>query len=96
MPLVPTALVAEAGRRTRMLTAAGSGEFSGPLAGASRPAFSYLALGGLMGWADGEGDRDGRVSAAELRDYVTGALNVTVSGRTQTPRRGRRAGEAGG
>lgn len=31
MPLVPTALVAEASKRTRVLTAAGSGEFSGPL-----------------------------------------------------------------
>ena len=84
-PLVPTALVAEASKRTRVLTAAGSGEFSGPLPGASRPAFSYLALGGLVGWADAEGDKDGRVSASELRDYVAGALNLTVSGRTQTP-----------
>lgn len=84
-PLVPTALMAAASRRTHVLTAAGSGEFSGPLPGVARPAFSYLALGGLLGWADGEGDKDGRVSAVELRDYVSGALNVTVSGRTQTP-----------
>ena len=86
-PLVPTALLGGGPGRARVLTAAGSGEFSGPLAGTARPAFSYLALGGLMGWADvdGVGNRDGRVSAEELREYVTGALNVTVSGRSQTP-----------
>jgi formylglycine-generating enzyme required for sulfatase activity len=86
-PIVPTALLEGASRRARVLTAAGSGEFSGPLPGTARPAFSYLALGGLMGWADvdGTGNRDGRVSAGELRDYVQGALNITMTGRTQTP-----------
>jgi formylglycine-generating enzyme required for sulfatase activity len=86
-PIIPTALLEGAGRRARVLTAAGSGEFSGPLPGSARPAFSYLALGGLMGWADvdGTGNRDGRVSATELRDYVQGALNITMTGRTQTP-----------
>jgi formylglycine-generating enzyme required for sulfatase activity len=86
-PIIPTALLEGAGRRARVLTAAGSGEFSGPLPGSARPAFSYLALGGLMGWADvdGTGNRDGRVSAGELRDYVQGALNITMTGRTQTP-----------
>ncbi len=86
-PLVPTALVARPSARTRVLSAAGSGEFSGPLPGANRPAFSYLALGALMGWADvdGTGNRDGEVSAAEVRDYVQGVLNVTLQGRTQTP-----------
>ena len=87
-PLIPMALASTAPpARARVLTAAGSGEFAGPLPGASRPAFSYLALGGLMGWADvdGAGNRDGTVSASELREYVAGALNLTVSGRSQTP-----------
>jgi hypothetical protein len=86
-PLVPTALVAQASARTRVLSAAGSGEFSGPLPGGDRPAFSYLTLGALMGWADvdGTGNRDGKVSAVEVRDYVQGVLNVAVQGRTQTP-----------
>jgi hypothetical protein len=86
-PLIPTALTQTVSDRARVLTAAGSGEFSGPLNGAARPAFSYLALGGLMGWADvsGDGNQDGRVTAAELRGYVHGALNLTVSGRSQTP-----------
>jgi sulfatase modifying factor 1 len=86
-PLVPTALIQGYSERSRVLTAAGSGEFSGPLAGVARPAFSYLALGGLLGWADvdGVGNRDGRVRASELREYVAGALNLTVTGRSQTP-----------
>ena len=86
-PLVPTALTRAASDRSRVLTAAGSGQFSGPLPGAARPAFSYLALGGLLGWADtdGMGNKDGRVSAVELQEYVAGALNVTVRGRRQTP-----------
>jgi hypothetical protein len=86
-PLVPTALTRAGSDRTRVLTAAGSGQFSGPLPGAARPAFSYLALGGLLGWADtdGVGNKDGRVSAVELQEYVAGALNVTVRGRRQTP-----------
>jgi uncharacterized caspase-like protein len=86
-PVIPTALLEGASARSRVLTAASSGEFAGPLPGVARPAFSYLALGGLMGWADtdGEGNRDGRVSADEVRAYVQGALNLTVQGRTQTP-----------
>ena len=86
-PLVPTYALAARSPRARVLTAAGSGEFSGPLPGTARPAFSYLALGALQGWADvdGVGNHDGRVSAAEVREYVAGALNITVQGRTQTP-----------
>ncbi len=85
-PLVPTALAAAASGRTRVLTATGPGEFSGPLPGAARPAFSYLALGALRGWADADGGNgDGVVSAVEVRDYVQGALGATVRGRRQTP-----------
>ena len=86
-PLVPTALLKAPKAGVQVLTAASSGEFSGQLPGLGRPAFSYLALGGLMGWADldGVGNRDGRVNASELREYVAGALNLTVQGRSQTP-----------
>jgi hypothetical protein len=89
-PMVPLALAASPDTRARVLAAAGPGEFSGPLPGSGkgpRPAFSYLALGGLLGWADLDqtGNRDGRVSALELRDYVAGALNITVQGRSQNP-----------
>ena len=83
-PLIPSAAIPTPPSRTVLLTAASSGEFAGPLPGEARPAFSYLALGALRGWADQAGNRDGIVSATEVRDYVQGALNLTVTGRTQT------------
>lgn len=64
-PLVPglqplilktdTAAAGLAGSRAVVMTAARSDQFAGPLPGANRPAFSYLALGGLRGWAAGQG-----------------------------------------
>ncbi len=85
-PLVPTSLVKNANRSVHELLATGSGEFSGALRGVARPGFSYLALGALAGWADGvDGPADGRVSLREARDWVAGAMNLTVTGRTQTP-----------
>jgi sulfatase modifying factor 1 len=53
-----------------------------------RPAFSYLALGALRGWADGARDnrRDGTVTAEELLTYVSKTLQtVDPRGRQQTP-----------
>jgi hypothetical protein len=86
-PLIPTSALTQAGpHAVHVLSATGSGEFSGPLAGASRPAFSYLLLGALSGWGDGvDGPPDGKVSLREARDWTAGALNLTVKGRTQTP-----------
>ena len=69
--------------RTTLLTAAGSDEYAGPLPGANRPAFSYLALGGLRGWADG--DEDGRITSGELHGYVTQAMRALVRDRRQRP-----------
>ena len=46
-----------------VLTAATADQVAGPLPGAARPAFSYLVLGGLRGWADS--DHNGRVTAGE-------------------------------
>jgi hypothetical protein len=67
--------------RTILMTAARSDQFAGPLPGESRPAFSYLALGGLRGWA---ADAQGRVTASGLVDYVRRALSLARD-RTQTP-----------
>ncbi len=86
-PLIPTALLMGVPDKVTVLTAAGSGEFAGPLPGMARPAFSYLALGALRGWADQEGDGDGSVSSEEVIAYTRGALKATVRGRTQTPAR---------
>src|SRR5690606_7842205 len=48
---------------------------------AERPAFSYLLLGAMRGWAD---DGDGALSANEAIDWTRDQLRH-VSGRTQTP-----------
>jgi hypothetical protein len=68
-------------RRTILMTAAKSDQFAGPLPGGARPAFSYLALGGLRGWA---ADAQGKVTASGLVDYIRGALSLSRD-RTQTP-----------
>lgn len=70
-------------KQTIVLSAAASDQFAGPLPDIGRPAFSYLALGALRGWADRDADQN--VTAEELRDYVQDTLLLTVRGRTQTP-----------
>lgn len=82
-PLVVTSSTPTSDARTTLFTAAASDEYAGPLPGAARPAFSYLLLGGLRGWADG--DADGRVSAGELHRYATATMRSTIRGRRQTP-----------
>ena len=65
------------------MTAARSDQYAGPLPGAARPAFSYLMLGGLRGWADLDGD--GGVAASELHEYVSDAMRALIRGRSQNP-----------
>ncbi len=48
---------------------------AGLLPGDFRPAFSYLTLGGLHGWADQ--DKDGHIRSREILDYVKLALRAT-------------------
>jgi hypothetical protein len=67
--------------RTILMTAAKSDQFAGPLPGGARPAFSYLALGGLRGWAANE---QGQVTASSLVDYIRRTLSLSRD-RTQTP-----------
>jgi hypothetical protein len=69
--------------RTTLFTAARGNEYAGPLPGAGRPAFSYLALGGLRGWADDDGD--GRVTNGELHTYVSRVMRALVRDRRQQP-----------
>ena len=68
-------------QRTLLLTAAAADELAGPLPGLGRPAFSYLVLGGLRGWADLDGN--GQVTGGELATYARNVLHAI--GRTQTP-----------
>ena len=71
-------------RSVLLLTAAQAGEFAGPLPGADRPAFSYLLLGALRGWADS--NRDGNVTGEEAISYVGETLTTALRGtRSQHP-----------
>lgn len=70
--------------RTVVLSAAQGDEFAGALPGAERPAFSYLVLGGLRGWARDDGTGD--VTAGDLQAYAAGALRSLLgASRKQTP-----------
>lgn len=81
-PLVTVAAAGLADPRFAVLTAAKGDQFAGALPGAQRPAFSYLALGALRGWASG---KDARVTAGAIWRYATDALEATLRGRNQTP-----------
>lgn len=69
-------------------TAAGPDQWSGPLDAARHGAFTYLAVGALRGWADGQldGVRDGRVTAEEASGYVEVGLR-SLQVRDQRPER---------
>lgn len=85
--LMPVAIVdKQVPARVLVMTAAGGGEFAGPLPAAEpkRPAFSYLMLGALRGWADA--NKDGSVTAQEAVDYSNDILQRTLRGdRMQHP-----------
>jgi len=66
-----------------LLTAAETDQFAGPLPGSARPAFSYLLLGALRGWADV--DQNGRITAGEAMTYTTKAMRTLIKDRSQTP-----------
>lgn len=82
-PLVVTSTNVTSDPRTTVITAARGDEYAGPLPGANRPAFSYLALGALRGWADA--DADGRVTAGEVYAYVSRSIQAVVRDRRQRP-----------
>ncbi len=69
--------------KVTVLTAAGANQFAGSLPGLDRPAFSYLALGALRGWADQDGD--GVVRAKEIQTFIDRSLIIHLKGRRQTP-----------
>lgn len=65
------------------LSAGTDSQYAGLLPGLGRPAFSYLVLGGLQGWADADGN--GEVTVREAVGYAREALAVTLTDREQTP-----------
>ena len=82
-PLVAVTAAGPADPRMVVLTAAKGNQFAGALPGANRPAFSYLVLGGLRGWA-AQG-KSAVVTAGDLWRYAKNALEATLRGRDQTP-----------
>jgi len=68
---------------SKMTVLQASAQVAGPLPQHNRPAFSYLLLGALRGWADDDGD--GTVTAQDALDYTSNALVVAVRDRNQTP-----------
>jgi tetratricopeptide (TPR) repeat protein len=68
---------------TLLFSAGKADQFAGPLPRAARPAFSYLMLGALRGWADA--NRDGKVTADEAVAYSRDTLRALVTDRSQTP-----------
>lgn len=77
------ALRSKAVARVIQLSAGSSDQFAGPLPGYGRPAFSYLALGALKGWADK--NSDGVVTSREVIDYTTRVMTVAITDRNQRP-----------
>lgn len=82
-PLIPVEAPSAPPERLVLFTAGGSDQFAGPLPGADRPAFSYLMLGALLGWADEDDDQS--VTASEALRYARGTLAMLLKGRSQTP-----------
>jgi hypothetical protein len=82
-PLILTNMYIPMENRLILMTAAKGDQFAGPLPNASvaRPAFSYLALGALRGWA---ADVKGQITASGVVDFARKALTLARD-RTQTP-----------
>ncbi len=77
------ALRSKAVARVVQLSAGASDQFAGPLPGYDRPAFSFLALGALKGWADK--NVDGVVTSREVIDYTNRVMAVAITDRNQRP-----------
>ncbi|MBI5881531.1 MAG: caspase family protein [Elusimicrobia bacterium] len=82
-PLIVVASPLQAWDRAAVFTAGKSDQFAGPLPGAQKPAFSYLLLGALRGWADS--DKDGSVTAPEALAFTQDTLQALLKDRRQTP-----------
>ncbi len=86
-PLVPgsqaTLPVRRAPPPKRVTVLQASEAVAGPLPGHNRPAFSYLLLGAVRGWADDDGD--GSVKVAEAFAWVKKTITTTVRDRSQIP-----------
>ncbi len=75
--------VRRAGLAAKTVILSSSDSFAGPLPGQKRPAFSYLMLGSVRGWADGNGD--GAVSLAEASAYTTNTMRASLKASDRLP-----------
>lgn len=75
--------VRRAGPGAKSVVLSSSDSFAGPLPGQKRPAFSYLMLGSLRGWADG--DKDGAVSLTEATGYTTATMRAALKASDRMP-----------
>lgn len=75
--------VRRAGPGAKTIILSSSDSFAGPLPGQKRPAFSYLMLGSVRGWADGNGD--GAVSLSEANAYTANTMRVALKTSDRLP-----------
>lgn len=80
-PLISLNLLSTAG--VTVMSAGGPDQFAGSLPNSGRPAFSYLVLGALRGWA---ADAQGTVTAQSAVNYANRVLHTVPIGRAQEPR----------
>ncbi|TXD38464.1 caspase family protein [Lujinxingia vulgaris] len=80
-PVIPINVQPTLSKSTVILSAAEATEFAGALPGAERPAFSYLLLGALRGWASSEE----QVSARDAWSFTRRALRGIPGRFQQTP-----------
>ncbi len=80
-PVIPVEEPPDITKETVVLSAARNDQVAGQLPGSERPAFTYLLLGAMRGWAD---DGDGNVSAEEAITFVSQQMR-NLKGRQQTP-----------
>jgi formylglycine-generating enzyme required for sulfatase activity len=67
----------------RLTVLAASDSFAGPLPRGERPAFSYLLLGALRGWADTNGDQ--QVDVGEAHAFTRGTIQALFKGNDRLP-----------
>jgi len=80
-PVVPISKPMTTTKGTLVFSAAAGDEVAGQLPGSTRPAFSYLLLGGLRGWA-AEPGKD--ISAGDMDAWLKQQFRQ-IRGRQQTP-----------
>ena len=80
-PVIPIHAAPAPATTAVVLSAARSDQYAGPLPGEARPAFTYLLLGAMRGWASGDNDA---VTAEQAIHYTRQKLRG-VHGRHQSP-----------